>query len=270
MYMKPVHGDLPLHLDAEAMEGPSLYLAAQQLKPFKKQVVRSVHGNTKQDKARLKGLVVKDIFSWGKHLVFQFDTFALRIHFMLFGTFEARVQKEWVTGDYRRAREPRLAMKFDNGEINTYSCSVKFFEDANLKKSYDFSIDIMSPKWDPKRAAKNMRLQPKSQIADVLLDQEVFAGVGNIIKNEVLSIVRLNPKTRIDDLSDRKLRDVITATRAFSKQFLAWRRKFVLRKNLKIHRKGTCPHCGHKVIREKTGARERWAFWCPVCQKLTQ
>ena len=50
-----------------------------------------------------KDLVEKtilDIFSWGKHLVFQFDNFALRVHFMLYGSFEATLKDKKVTGDY--------------------------------------------------------------------------------------------------------------------------------------------------------------------------
>ncbi len=248
------------------MEGPSLHLAAAQLKPFKKRTVLGVSGNTKTPKERIEGRVVKDIFAWGKHLVFQFDDFAVRIHFMLFGTFEARVEKTWVTGDYRRAREARLKMDFENGEINTYNCSVKYIEDPLAKASYDFSIDIMARQWDADQALKNMRRHLDDEIADVLLDQEVFAGVGNIIKNEVLSIVRIGPKRTVRSLDAKKRRAVIDEARRFSKQFLAWRKKFVLRKNLKVHGRGSCPHCGGTLLREKTGKRQRWSYWCPRCQ----
>src|SRR5688572_22534730 len=50
------------------MEGPSLYLAKGQLRPFKKRRVIQVGGNTKIDNERFVGKEVKDIFSWGKHL----------------------------------------------------------------------------------------------------------------------------------------------------------------------------------------------------------
>lgn len=249
------------------MEGPSLTLAAEQLKPFKGKTIRAVSGNTKIGKERLEGQRVKDIFSWGKHLVFQFDTFALRVHFMLFGTFEAEVDGAWVTGDYRKARESRLSLSFDNGVINMYNCSLKYLEERAAKKTYDFSVDIMSRSWDPKKALRQMKDHSQEEIADVLLDQSIFSGVGNIIKNEVLSIVKVNPKTAIADLTDKKLKETIAQTRSFSKQFLRWRRKFVLRKQLKVHRKSSCPHCGEKLIREKTGKRQRWAYWCPLCQK---
>ena len=157
------------------MEGPSLFLAQEQLKPFKKRTVLSVSGNTKLAKERLGSLAVKDIFAWGKHLVFQFDTFAVRFHFMLFGTYEAIVNGIAVTGDYKRSREPRLKLTFENGEFSSFNCSIKFIESKNAKKEYDFTIDIMSQKWDGAQAFKALRANAKEEIADVLLDQTIFA-----------------------------------------------------------------------------------------------
>ena len=248
------------------MEGPSLTLAAQQLRPFKKKIVLEATGNTKLDKSVFVGKQVRDIFSWGKHLVFQFDTFALRIHFMLFGTFEAEIDGVWVTGDYRRARVPRLAFTFGNGVMNAYNCSLRIIESKNAKREYDFTADVMSPKWDAAAALKKMKKYPEEEISDVLLDQEIFAGVGNIIKNEVLSLQRIPPQRKVRELSTKQLKALIEEARDFSKQFLRWRRKFVLKKNLKAHRRALCPHCGGRLTRAKTGKRERWAYWCPACQ----
>jgi len=223
-------------------------------------------GNTKLGTEQFVGKEVKDIFSWGKHLVFQFDSFAVRIHFMLFGTFEAEVEGVWVTGDYRRAREPRLAFIFPNGQINMYNCSVKIIQSAHAKCDYDYSIDIMSSKWSAEVVKQKLKKNPNEEIADVLLDQEIFACVGNIIKNEVLSLQHLAPQHHVRELTNKQIDSLITETRAYSKQFYRWRKKFVLRKHLRVHQKGTCPYCGGQLIRKKTGRRERWSYWCPVDQ----
>jgi endonuclease VIII len=249
------------------MEGPSLYLAQEQLAAFKGKTVRVVSGNTSIDKERLLGKEVKDIFAWGKHLVFQFDEFAIRVHFLLFGTFTAHINGTSITGDYKKSREPRLSLEFDNGNINMYNCSIKLIEDKDIKGSYDFSVDIMSNQWDHNQALKNVMSYPDEEISDVLLDQTIFSGVGNIIKNEILSLVKVNPKQKIKAISKEKLIEIIAVTRSFSHQFYEWRKEFKLRVNLKIHRKTTCPHCGEKVIREKTGKRERWAYYCAKCQR---
>ena len=251
------------------MEGPSLYLAARQLKPFRGKSVLSVSGNTKIEKERFLNKKVKNIFSWGKHLVIQFDDFALRTHFLLFGAFEATVNNTALTGDYKRSYMPRLQLDFENGNIKLFNCSVKFLETANAKASYDFAIDIMSPKWDSEKAFDSISSTPDVEIADVLLDQEIFAGVGNIIKNEVLWRVRIHPETKVKDITPTELKNLIAETKKFSLLFYKWRKAFLLRKHLDIYQKSLCPRCGAKVKREKTGKRNRISHFCPVCQRRT-
>lgn len=250
------------------MEGPSLFLAAEQLRDFTGKKIKLVSGNTTIGKERFLHKEVLDIFSWGKHLVFQFDDVAFRVHFMLFGTFEATVDGVSVTGDYKRAREPRLALTFPNGEIKMFNCSIKVFETPDLKSTYDFSIDIMSLQWDSEKALRSVQTHPEEQIDDVLLDQELFAGVGNIIKNEVLSMSRINPKTQVKKLSTEQLKKLIEITHVFSHQFYVWRKAFVLRKHLTMYQKSVCPLCGGDIIREETGKRKRWSYYCPHCQRL--
>ncbi|HYE22742.1 MAG TPA: endonuclease [Verrucomicrobiae bacterium] len=249
------------------MEGPSLYLAAEQLKPFKGKSANKVSGNTKFGKERLKNKKVVDIFSWGKHLVFQFDQFALRIHFMLFGSFEATVNGKAVTGDYQRKnREPRLKLEFPNGNIIMFSCSVKYIESPNAKSIYDFTVNVLSKEWDPSNALKKVQASPNSQIADVLLDQDIFAGVGNIIKNEVLHQAYVHPETKIGKLSNIKLKEIVKRTEDYCWDFYRWRKKFELKKHYQVYRQSICKRCGNKVVRKTTGERQRFSFICSVCQ----
>ena len=249
------------------MEGPSIYLAARQLKPFKGKMVLSVSGNSKIEQERMLKRKVKDIYSWGKHLIIQFDEFALRTHFLLFGAFEATVNDSALTGDYRRSYTPRLQLDFENGTIKLFNCSVKFLETGNAKTSYDFTIDIMSPKWDSAKAFDSISSKPNAEIADILLDQNIFAGVGNIIKNEVLWRVHIHPETKVKNVTPAELRELIAETKKFSLLFYKWRKVFLLRKHLDIYQKSICPRCGAKVQREKTGKRKRISHFCPVCQK---
>ena len=250
------------------MEGPSLYLAAEWLTPFVGKPILAVEGNTKIGKERLSGKKVLNIFSWGKHLVFQFDEFALRVHFMLYGSFEATVKNKKVTGDYTKKNVPsRLTLNFTLGEIILYSCSLKYLETPDALDLYDFSTDIMSSKWDSKKALKTLKNQPEEEIADVLLDQSIFSGVGNIIKNEVLFLVKRKPTTLVKEMSNPLLQKIVKTAREFSLQFYAWRKDFVLKKHYRIYRKSFCPLCEGKVSRKKTGKRERISFFCPECQK---
>ena len=47
------------------------------------------------------------------------------------------------------------------------------------------SLDICSDQFDPQRALALVIQQTSRQVCDVLLDQQILPGVGNIIKNEV-------------------------------------------------------------------------------------
>ena len=113
-----------------------------------------------------------------------------------------------------------------------------------------------------------MRAFPREEIADVLLDQAIFAGVGNIIKNEVLFRTRISPFMRAGKISDQKLRAIIADARVFSMRFLELRRIFALRKNLEIYRRSACPNCQGKVYRRVHGQRARRSFFCARCQKV--
>jgi endonuclease VIII len=250
------------------MEGPSLHLAAEQLQPFVGRRINSVAGNSKIGIDRLRRRKVIEIFAWGKHLVFQFETFALRVHFLLWGTFAATVSGRSVTGDYRRSGPPRLVLNFSNGEITMWAASVRFVEDAHARGAYDFAADIMADEWNGRAALSRLRAFPQAEIADVLLDQAIFAGVGNIIKNEVLFRTRVSPFARVRNISDRKLRAIVADARAFSFRFLELRRIFALRKNLDVYGRSVCPRCGGPIGRRVHGQRARRSFFCARCQRV--
>jgi endonuclease-8 len=264
-------------------EGPSLVIAVEELQGFVGKRIIEVSGNSRQPKERLAGQVIRDIFSFGKYLNFQFDEFALRIHFMLFGSMRV--------GEPRPNRDPRLTitvgqelqkMTTPGGRTMIqessaqpmpiayfYACSVQFVEDANLKAQYDFRTDIMSPQWDRAYAMKQVRaLPPETTVDDVLMNQQIFKGVGNIMKNEVLWRLKLAPSTRLADLKPRQIGRLVTDARDYSMRFYELKKQYILRKNYQIYRQGKCPRgCETKIMHTKTGKGERMSHWCPICQK---
>ena len=175
-------------------EGPSLLIAKEEMILFKNKKVLSVGGNSKIEKERMVNKKLLDIRTWGKHLLLCFDTFTIRIHFLMFGSYRVNSAKEAA---------PRLHLKFAKGEINLYSCAVKIIEDP-LHEIYDWSADVLSDEWDPKKARKKLKALPGILVADALLDQNIFSGVGNIIKNEVLYRIKVHPRTMIGNLPPKK------------------------------------------------------------------
>ena len=94
----------------------------------------------------------------------------------------------------RKEAPVRLYLTFANGELNLYSCSIKFLE-GDIDTLDDWRADVMSDDWDPVQAERQLDAVPKKLICDALLEQDIFAGVGNIIKNEVLYRVYVHPES---------------------------------------------------------------------------
>ena len=238
-------------------EGPSLVILREEAAHFRRRTVRRVEGNSKLDIQRMQGRQVRAVRSWGKHFLLEFSNFSLRVHMLMFGTYRI---------DAPRPDKPaRLALHFDNGSLYFYSSSIKYVDGA-LDDSYDWRGDVMSPDWDPKLARRKLKAMPDVLVCDALLDQDVFAGVGNIIKNEVLFRIRVHPETRIGDLPPRKLSQLIAQAREYSFDFLEWKKQYVLRQHWLVHRRRECPECGSRLQLVHLGTRQRRTFWCEHCQ----
>jgi endonuclease-8 len=239
-------------------EGPSIVILKAAVQLFKGKKILSATGNSSIDKDRLINQKVIDFKSWGKHFLICLPNFTLRIHFMLFGSYSVTEQTKKV---------PRLHLHFSNGDLYLYTCSIKFIEEA-LDLVYDWSGDVLNENWDAKKAKKKLKAQPHQLVCDALLDQHIFAGVGNIIKNEVLFRIRVHPENTIQSLPPRKLTQLINEARNHSYDFLEWKKAFVLKKNWLIHTKKTCPRCHIPVIKKHLGKTGRRTFYCENCQVL--
>jgi endonuclease-8 len=149
--------------------------------------------------------------------------------------------------------------------INFYACSVRFIEEP-LDLVYDWWADVMSEHWDPKLALQRLRAQPDTLACDALLDQDLFAGVGNIIKNEVLFRIRVHPLSTVGALPAAKLRELVAEARNYSYDFLEWKKQFVLKKHWLVHTRRTCPRCDIPLSKGHLGRTHRRSFFCENCQ----
>ncbi|MDB5252688.1 MAG: glycosylase/AP lyase, DNA-binding [Flaviaesturariibacter sp.] len=238
-------------------EGPSLVILRDEVHSFTGKKIRAVSGNSKQDIARMKGQTVVAFRTWGKHFLICFKSFTVRIHFMLFGKYLI---------NERRDTPARLSLEFSKGEINFYTVSVQFIEEP-LDMVYDWSADVMSPEWDPKRARAKLRAKPDMLACDALLDQSIFSGVGNIIKNEVLFRIGVHPESRVGNLPVKKLNALVKEAVHYSFQFLEWKKEYTLKKHWLAHTKRTCAHCGGPLQKKYLGITARRSFFCENCQE---
>jgi endonuclease-8 len=240
-------------------EGPSIVILKEEVQAFRNKKIIAITGNTKEDVRRADGKKIKDFKSWGKHFLICFDDFTIRIHFLLFGSYRVNEKKP--------ESAVRFGMEFQNGELNLYACSVRIIEE-DLDEIYEWSADVMSELWDPKKARKKLKANPSMLVCDALLDQTIFAGVGNIIKNEVLFRIRIHPKSKVGKLPPAKLSALIKEARNYSFDFLAWKKIYQLRKHWLAHTKITCPRCELRFKKEYLGKTQRRSFFCNNCQIL--
>jgi endonuclease-8 len=109
---------------------------------------------------------------------------------------------------------------------------------------------------------------PSLLVCDALLTQDIFAGSGNIIKNEVLFRERLHPLNKIEDLNVVQLESLIDATRSYAFDFLKWKKNFELKKHWQAHNRTICPRCNIAFKRAYLGKFKRRTFYCSNCQIL--
>ena len=240
-------------------EGPSIFILKELITPlFKDKKIIKAIGNAKIDMSQLNGKKIIDIRCWGKQLlIFTKDT-TIRIHLLMFGSYSIDENK-------RPARSLRLALTVPKHALYFYTCSVRLLP-ADADKIYDWQADVLSDEWDPLKARKKLKDIPDTMICDALLDQQIFSGVGNIIKNEVLYRIKLHPENLIKNLPATKLSGLIKEARNYSFDFLKWKKEFTLKKHWLAHTKKNCLRCNLPIIKKYCGKTKRRTFFCRGCQ----
>ncbi|PWK77198.1 endonuclease-8 [Mucilaginibacter oryzae] len=239
-------------------EGPTLVILKEKLQPFIGQLVVSASGYVKGfDPEILIDHTIKDIKSWGKYLIMLFDGFSIKVHFGLFGSYKI---------NERGRNRASLQVVCNDGEINFYISKVKLIEQP-IDEVFDWSTDVMSSGFDIRKARKKLQLKPERMICDALLDQEIFAGSGNIVKNEVLFRTRVHPESKIAFLPANKQREIIKETLNFCNDFYRWRKAKILREHLEAHEQTICPRDHVNFIKADLGKTKRHCYYCTLCQK---
>jgi endonuclease-8 len=154
----------------------------------------------------------------------------------------------------------------------------EFHDAASLARQDDLlniGPDFLAEEFDIGEAMRRIRERPEEEIADVLLNQRVVAGIGNEYKNEVLFIARINPFTRVRDLTDEQLTRILQTARKLMIANVTKRssgrvttfsldpsqEKYVFSRGGK-----PCRRCGTPIRYVKQGLHARGTYWCERCQ----
>lgn len=105
-------------------------------------------------------------------------------------------------------------------------------------------------------------------IAEVLLDQRVACGVGNVYKSEVCWAERLDPFTALGDVPEALRRRLVATANRLLPANLGPGRRTTVAGGLAVygHRGRPCRRCGAPIRSRSHGEQNRVTYWCPGCQ----
>lgn len=229
------------------------------------------------DEAPVAGRTIERVFASGKNLVIDFSgDLHLRTHMRMNGSWHVyRPGERWR----KRRVDMRIVIETEEWVAVGFNVPVAEMHDrGSLARQRDLRLigpDLLGESFDAAEAMRRIRARGDDEIADVLLNQRVVAGIGNEYKNEVLFVARIHPFTRVRDLDDEQLESLLRIAR---KLMLANVRKQSVarvttgsldprKKQYVFGRSGEpCRKCGTRIVYAKQGRDARGTYWCAKCQ----
>ncbi|KAL8207295.1 UNVERIFIED_CONTAM: Endonuclease 8-like 3 [Gekko kuhli] len=214
----------------------------------------------------LNGCVYSGVETLGKELFMYFGEQALRIHFGMNGSLR-------INSDARRntsGLSSVLEIQFTADLVCFYDATLELRNAAESERKIRMleDLDVCSPKFSFSRAKNEIKKQKDRLLCDVLLDQAVLPGVGNIIKNEALFDSGLHPGVRASQLTDEQTHHLVKMIRDFTLLFYKCRKTgLALYKHYKVYKRSSCAQCRTKITVCRLGESGRMTYFCPQCQK---
>jgi len=238
-------------------EGPSILHLKDQLLPFKNKIVKKAGGYGDMPTAWMKGKKLLDIDTWGKHLLLIFTNGTVRIHLGLFGE---------VLVNERKKVNRSFFLEFTNGEINGYIVKAKKLEEP-IEEIYDWRTDILSPHFDKTYVKKLIRDEAGKPIDDILMNQEIFTGVGNKIRNEALYRAGIHPLSLANKIPAAKLTKLVNEVVKYAKMFYKNLSKDGTHKDFDVYKKDFAPD-GSEVTMKVLKKTKRKIYFSEHRQEL--
>ncbi|HEX3374981.1 MAG TPA: DNA-formamidopyrimidine glycosylase family protein [Edaphobacter sp.] len=280
-------------------EGDTIYRAARALqKSIGGKVVTGFETGLAKlarvnDDTPLVGRIVEKVESRGKWcLIFFSGDLILVTHMLMSGSWHLyRPGERWRMG---RARM-RVVIRARDWEAVGFNIPVAEFHTArSLMQPGSRSSQV--PKLGPDILAEGFSVEdgvarlaaygqenPDAEIAVVLLNQRVLAGLGNVYKSEVLFAAGVNPFRAMRTITAREVQTIVDVARRYMKANVVdgkgdgivtysgnrrTTRAMDREERLWVYqRQGQeCRRCGAAVMMRKQGVQARSTYWCPACQ----
>jgi endonuclease-8 len=242
-----------------------------------------------EDESTLVGRMVEKVESRGKWcLIFFSGDLILVTHMLMSGSWHLyRTGERW-----RMARgRMRIVIRTADWEAVGFDVPVaEFYTARSLERSSQvpkLGPDILSESFTVAggvaRLAAYRRENPDAEIAVVLLNQQVLAGLGNVYKSEVAFAAGVNPFRAMRTITPHEMETMVDFAQRYMKAnvvdgkgdgivtYSGNRRTthaMDREERLWVYRREghECRRCGAAVMVRKQGVQARSTYWCPECQ----
>lgn len=233
----------------------------------------------------LTGRTIERVASQGKHVLMRFSGgLVLRTHMRMNGSWHIyRPGERWQ----RARRDMRIVVATADFEAVGFNIPVaEFIAERDVAKHDELrrlGPDLLADGFDAAEAVARIHARPTEEIGDVLLNQRVLAGIGNVYKSEVLFACGVNPfagagtldaatARKLVDTAQKFLRVNVSASLAPMTTYQGMRRttgRDDPRERLWVYGRARrpCRRCGALVLVRAQGRDARLTYWCPTCQK---
>jgi endonuclease-8 len=256
-------------------EGDTIHYAANRIRPILAgrvpDEVRTPHPRLRAARwpERLAGREVLAVDAHGKHLFVHFEgELVIHSHLRMTGSWGTyRAGERWR----RSPRRAWLVLTSGDGEVVQFDGPVLELM-TESRTRFDQRIaglgpDIIKDPFDEARFLRRLREEdPTRPIGDVLLQQQVVAGIGNLWKVEGCWAARVDPWRPAGRVSDDEVLEIIRGLRPRMQRSAL---DGDPNRDRALYRRAgmPCPRCGSPILERGQWEDNRATYWCPGCQR---
>jgi endonuclease-8 len=246
------------------------------------------HLASANDNAPVTGRIVENVEARGKWLLIRFSgDLILVTHMLMSGSWHIyRRGERWK----RPRADMRIVLRTAEYDAVAFSVPVAQFHTArSLERTTairKLGPDLLKDEFAEDDAKARIRARSNEEIGNVLLDQKVMAGIGNVFKSEVCFVCGVHPFRRVSSLSDREIDCLVDSARRLmganvtdtsSDRIVTYigLRRTTGRSDpsarVWVYRRTgePCRRCGTVIEMRRQGAGARSSYWCPNCQPMS-